>query len=170
MAKPIKNRVWCPGCRSPRMLFQTEKEAERFIKFNGSDIIDNVSKLRVYFCEGCGGYHITSHAKKDVKRTGTQNIIVAYKKVTGSDEIKIVQEPKPDIDTEKLTTYITKIYDEFFRKGGHQEETLGKYIKWNYGDKLSGIERDWLFKKLTYSHDIVGFLIKNSYLLTSCTC
>ena len=126
------------------MLFNTEKEAERFIKFNGQDIIDDVSKLRVYYCDGCGGYHITSHAKKDVKRTGVQNIIDAYKKATGKEEVKIVEEHRPDIDTEKLTPYVTKIYDEFYRKGEFETQYLGKFIKWNYSNELTGTERDWI--------------------------
>lgn len=91
MAKP-KNRVWCPDCGKPKMLFDSEKAAERFIKFNGEELIDDISKLRVYYCPGCCGYHITSHEKKKGGYHGTEKLIQAYKNSTGQKEIKIAQD------------------------------------------------------------------------------
>ena len=80
MSKPNKCRVLCPNIGRQKMLFETESKANNFIKFNGSEITDDVSKLRVYWCSACGGYHITSHekGKNDDKRT--DKLISAYKK------------------------------------------------------------------------------------------
>lgn len=48
------------------MLFDTEEKAKNFIKFNGEELTDDASKLRVYWCDACGGYHISSHEPKKV--------------------------------------------------------------------------------------------------------
>lgn len=58
MCKPSKNRFYCPECRRSKMLFESETKANTFIKFN-KDNIENGNKLRPYFCECCGGWHIT---------------------------------------------------------------------------------------------------------------
>jgi len=57
MCKP-KNRVFCPFAGKPKMLFETEKKAERFLKFNAGDI-DGGELLRPYYCVCCGGWHLT---------------------------------------------------------------------------------------------------------------
>ena len=54
-----KNRIFCPDCGRLKMLFHTEKEAQRFIKWNGNDIDTGGEQLRIYYCSGCCGYHIT---------------------------------------------------------------------------------------------------------------
>ncbi len=36
--KPIKNKVFCKNCGRTKMLFDTEKKAENFIKFNKEEI------------------------------------------------------------------------------------------------------------------------------------
>ena len=66
----------CPDCGRAKMLFETEKEAQTFIKFNGQELIDDVSKLRVYYCPACCGYHISSHGYKGGNRT--EKLIKAY--------------------------------------------------------------------------------------------
>ena len=62
MTKP-KNRVYCLAIRRSKRLFETQAKAERFIKFNESDLRENgtveFKKLRTYYCEVCGGWHIT---------------------------------------------------------------------------------------------------------------
>ena len=82
MTKP-KNRVYCPAISRSKMLFETKDKAERFIKFNESDLRENgtveFKKLRTYYCEVCGGWHIT-HAmlsKEEAEKRDNQvkNII-----------------------------------------------------------------------------------------------
>ena len=61
MAKPKNNRIMCPDCGKPKMLFATEKEAQNFIKWNSSEM-EHGQTLRPYYCPACCGYHI-SHKK-----------------------------------------------------------------------------------------------------------
>ena len=96
MTKP-KNRVYCPAIERSKMLFETQDKADRFIKFNEDDLRDKgtikFKKLRSYYCEVCGGWHIThillskeeaekldnriksivSKANKDIKRKEKEN-------------------------------------------------------------------------------------------------
>lgn len=81
MSKPNKCRVMCPDIGRPKMLFDTEAKALNFIKFNGEELKGDASKLRVYWCPACGGYHISSHKPKkwdDGRRT--EKLIKAYRK------------------------------------------------------------------------------------------
>lgn len=60
--RPIKNRFFCLACGKPKMLFPTQKKAENIIKFNGDEILaeTGIKLSRVYYCQLCGGYHVTS--------------------------------------------------------------------------------------------------------------
>jgi len=60
--KPTKNIVFCMNCQRSKMLFETEKKAENFIKFNSELIKSENGKApeRSYFCVFCNGWHITS--------------------------------------------------------------------------------------------------------------
>ena len=59
----------CPDCRREKILFETQKKAENFIKFNGEELVDDVTKLRVYYCPACCGYHVSSHEYHGGNRT-----------------------------------------------------------------------------------------------------
>jgi len=139
MAKP-KNRVICPDCGKPKMLFETEKKAELFIKFNGEEICNDVSKLRTYYCPACCGYHISSKPQKK-KYSNTENLIQAYHKEI-STKIPIYDEPTD----EKIRKYIEEISVKYF-SCWHMMD-LAKYMKMYYSDKLSGKERDYIFRKI----------------------
>ena len=64
--KPIKNQIFCVACGRPKMLFETKAKADNFIKFNSSEIMEESGKapIRSYYCEICGGYHVTSNNSK----------------------------------------------------------------------------------------------------------
>lgn len=49
------------------MLFGTKKEAELFMKYNGDEIQEKhgYRPLRAYFCQGCGGWHVTSQPRDE---------------------------------------------------------------------------------------------------------
>lgn len=60
--KPTKNKRYCLDAGRNKMLFETEKKAMNFIKFNADDIKaeSGYSPTRAYYCLPCGGYHLTS--------------------------------------------------------------------------------------------------------------
>lgn len=74
-----KNRVMCPDCGKQKMLFDSQKEAENFIKFNGKDINTHGGQLRVYYCPACCGYHISSKKHKASYDHSTERLIGAYR-------------------------------------------------------------------------------------------
>lgn len=81
--KPTKNRVFCYDCNRPKMLFKTEKQAMNFIKFNADEIREETgyAPTRAYFCEACGGWHVTSMEEFDNSiRTHTQAVIIKYER------------------------------------------------------------------------------------------
>jgi len=54
-----RNRVFCVDCQRQKMKFDTEKEAQNFIKWNRNNFDDKIPS-RIYWCEACCGYHITA--------------------------------------------------------------------------------------------------------------
>ena len=57
-----KHRVYCPAANRQKLLFETERKALNFIRYNG-DVIEKESgyrPIRAYYCTCCGGYHTTS--------------------------------------------------------------------------------------------------------------
>ena len=60
--KPTNNRVYCIGCKHPKMLFETQTKADNFIKFNRDAIASSSEKVptRSYYCSFCCGWHVTS--------------------------------------------------------------------------------------------------------------
>lgn len=69
--KPKKNHNFCVACRRRKMLFESKEEADRFITYNRGEILRGRRKapIRSYYCEICGGWHVTSNpSKEDAKR------------------------------------------------------------------------------------------------------
>ena len=77
-----KNRIYCRDCGRSKLLFETEKKAFNFIKFNGEEILEEsgVAPNRVYYCECCGGYHVTSQEKHYKSYNRTKDVIKRYHK------------------------------------------------------------------------------------------
>ena len=73
--KPSKNRIFCNGCKRHKMLFETQPKADNFIKFNSNDILEETGKapIRSYYCEFCGGYHVTSNTSEEIGERLDQN-------------------------------------------------------------------------------------------------
>jgi hypothetical protein len=71
-----KNRVMCPDCGKQKMLFETEKKAETFLKFNMDEVNpDGTREMRVYYCPACCGYHITSKEYRPSYEGRTERLI-----------------------------------------------------------------------------------------------
>lgn len=61
--KPIRNYVFCYGCRKTKILFESKSKADNFIRYNSKEIKEENGKapVRSYYCELCSGFHITSN-------------------------------------------------------------------------------------------------------------
>ena len=66
--KPTRNKHFCNGCGRTKMLFESQSKADNFIKFNGEDILEETGRkpVRSYYCDFCGGYHVTSSDSSEV--------------------------------------------------------------------------------------------------------
>lgn len=62
MCKP-KYRIYCPIIMRSKMLFETKQKAYRFITMNAENFEEGHAPIRAYFCQGCGGWHVT-HRKR----------------------------------------------------------------------------------------------------------
>lgn len=65
--KPKRGFVFCPGCGRPKQLFKSEKEAELYLYYNQDAILDESGycPVRAYYCEACGGWHVTSQTLEE---------------------------------------------------------------------------------------------------------
>ena len=98
--KPTKNKVFCIDCGRTKQLFESEKKANNFIKFNSEEILEQGEKtpVRSYYCLSCGGWHVTSKTTTYDAPTRSERIINKIK-----EDNKIRQEV--------LKTYKKKIQD-----------------------------------------------------------
>lgn len=86
--KPTRNKIFCYGCKKHKMLFETQAKADNFIRYNSKDILEENGKapVRSYYCEMCGGYHVTSNPSMEVGERLNQrdrqliNNLTAYQK------------------------------------------------------------------------------------------
>ena len=61
--KPTKNKVFCLSIRRTKMVFEEERKALNFIKFNRDVILEETgyAPTRAYYCPFCLGWHVTSN-------------------------------------------------------------------------------------------------------------
>lgn len=81
--KPTKSRVFCKDSGKNKVLFESEKKAGLFIKFNSEEIAaeSGYSPIRSYFCISCGGWHVTSRnevADSIAIKSRTEKILETY--------------------------------------------------------------------------------------------
>lgn len=65
-----RNIVYCAESRKNKILFESEKKANDFIRYN-SETIENengYAPVRAYYCEICGGWHLTSLEENPYRR------------------------------------------------------------------------------------------------------
>ena len=77
-----KNRIYCRECGRSKLVFETEKKSLNFIKFNADEILEETGRAptRAYYCQCCGGYHVTSQEAYNKPYTRTERIIEVYQK------------------------------------------------------------------------------------------
>jgi hypothetical protein len=75
--KPNRSKVYCADAGRSKILFETEKKAINFIKFNAEEIRSEsgFSPTRAYFCISCGGYHVTSKRDDSYFKTRDREMI-----------------------------------------------------------------------------------------------
>ena len=78
--KPTNNRVYCHDSKKLKMLFETEKKAQTFLKFNREEIEqqNGHAPVRAYYCPVCGGWHVTSRKYYEPKKDQCENVIERY--------------------------------------------------------------------------------------------
>lgn len=131
-----KNRVYCHDCGRFKMLFETEKKAMTFIKFNADELMqtNGYVPLRAYYCEACCGWHLTSSKQYTRKKTLTESVIERYqaerqilkaerkaeekKKNQKVKQLKAIYETieKNNVDVERCKL-LKKEYDEICGEG-----------------------------------------------------
>jgi len=77
---PTKNRVYCHNSGKPKMLFEDEKKANLFLKFNTEEIQSKAGHSPVcsYFCIACNGWHVSSQVKPPEYKSTTEKILDDY--------------------------------------------------------------------------------------------
>jgi hypothetical protein len=89
--KPTKNKVFCNNCNRAKMLFETEKKAENFIRFNKEEIEaeSGVVPQRAYYCLFCGGWHIT-HYKEKRGKTRNEKLFEVFNPAKDVSEYNLI--------------------------------------------------------------------------------
>lgn len=123
--KPTKNRVFCNECQRTKMLFETEKKALLFMKFNNDEIAEENDKvpMRAYFCEACGGWHITHYIAPQRNKTKTQR---AIEYLHTQQEIQKAKEESQKKEQKETHNYVINQLDEIDKqiKNGNTDEAL----------------------------------------------
>ncbi len=82
--KPTKNRVFCMDCGKPKMVFETEKKANTFMRFNSEEIkeLTGICPVRSYYCMYCNAWHVSSSrvSARNYVKSKTEIVIELYKK------------------------------------------------------------------------------------------
>ncbi len=120
------NRIMCPDCMRQKMLFETERKANNFIKWN-ADKIKHGEHLRAYYCPACCGWHISHQQHRDEYDNKTENLIDAYNKSVKGGNRKKIDRLIHYVDYEKQAQMI---FDKLPDKIKHipYKTTIKKYL------------------------------------------
>ena len=121
MSKP-KNRIICPDCGKPKMVFESESKAKNFIKFN-SDDIEFGSDMRPYYCPACCGWHISHKQYRKSYEGRTDKLIELYR-----NEKKHVY----PIDYENIETLYKDLKNHNFKSRKEVNQYLREMETWAY--------------------------------------
>ena len=105
--------MFCRDCDRTKMLFETEKKANNFIKFNKLkiEIESGFSPERSYYCLFCGGWHLTSISEK-IGLSKKEKMLEQFKK----------QETKNLSFEDKQTFIIKQIESQIIGMEPHRKE------------------------------------------------
>ena len=107
--KPSKNKVYCYGCGRTKMLFESEQKALNFIKYNNKDILEDSGKApsRVYYCDLCGGYHLTSITKSKYANPRGEDVLYSTELLITIEKCLNLLERKAKVHQSILTLTTT---------------------------------------------------------------
>jgi vacuolar-type H+-ATPase subunit I/STV1 len=108
--KPTRNKVFCKDCDRTKMLFETKKKADNFIKFNKEEIEadSGYAPERSYFCVFCGGWHTTS-LKEEFGKSKKEKLLENY--LTEKAKKAVPGAPKTD-KKEKLDKIVAGLENQ----------------------------------------------------------
>ena len=72
------HRIFCPDCGRQKILFETERKAQDFIKWN-ADEIQGGERLHPYYCKACCGWHLTHVAHREEYDNRMEDRINTYR-------------------------------------------------------------------------------------------
>ena len=121
MSKP-KNRIICPDCGKPKMVFESESKAKNFIKFNGDDI-EFGNDMRPYYCPACCGWHISHKQYRKSYEGRTDKLIELYR-----NEKKYAR----PIDYENIEILYKDLKNHNFKSRKEVNQYLREMEKWTY--------------------------------------
>lgn len=91
------------------MVFETEKKAQNFMKFNNQNF-DNteVVPVRAYYCSACGGWHVTKRKTwNKYKEDPAEKLVRAYKNITEKKPKRPKEVRKVEEEADKTLLYDT---------------------------------------------------------------
>jgi len=137
-----KHRVMCPECFRQKMLFETQKQADNFIKWNGESIDTHGGELRAYYCQSCGGWHISSKPFKKSYEHNTENLIRRFKETVKFDSFnaKFVKLKDPVVIYNEIPEDVIKQGKKAIRK------YLTEYFELKGIEDKSGALRSKIYK------------------------
>lgn len=96
--KPTKSRRFCQDCGRMKTVFDSEGAAKRFIEYNSEDIEKSggYAPKRVYYCDLCCGWHVTSHIKHDQKSNYRKRVDAIIEMQRAQAELKKKRKAKPN--------------------------------------------------------------------------
>lgn len=122
-----KNRMYCRASNRQKLLFETEKKAENFIRFNKDEILSEggYRPQRAYFCSFCGGWHVTS-IEEEIPKTKREEMLESVLELKKKEKfLKEVNKAKKN-EAKQLTRYPQAEIEELQRKLSHELDALDK--------------------------------------------
>lgn len=105
----------CPDCGRPKMLFETERKANGFIRWNGDELhVPEGCELRAYYCPSCCGWHISHQRHKEHYDQQTDNLIGAFERsrTSVSKLDRLINKDLFEQEQRKLEEKAQKVYDD----------------------------------------------------------
>lgn len=148
-----KNRVMCPDCGKSKQLFETERKANDFIKWNG-DSIEHGESLRAYYCPSCCGWHISHQKYRPMYDRNTDRLLDAYERTVGKPKKldKLIHYDLYERELRSLEERATNIYNDIPEEIKAQlqksaiKRFLDVYFPSNGIDDKSGSLRGMVYK------------------------